>query len=249
MSFMNKIFLMGLVVLLLTACEDKEKQPASENKINQAEEKSEPKEEKHKYSEDFDIEVEKSPVDYNKNGNDDYKDFLIGAKKDAQNHPRYDSSYINGGYPDENSGVCTDVIWRAFREAGYSLKDMVDTDIKNNMKDYPRVSSPDPNIDFRRVKNLHVFFKKYAVSLSTDINDIEQWMPGDIVFFRGDWHIGIISDYRNEKGVAFVIHNMGQSEREEDFLSLFDLLGKNEPSGHYRFDASKVEEILLPWAD
>lgn len=31
-----------------------------------------------------------------------------------------------GGYPPDNIGVCIDVVWRAFANAGYSLKDMVD---------------------------------------------------------------------------------------------------------------------------
>ena len=36
--------------------------------------------------------------------------------------------------PPDTEGVCTDVIWRAFKNAGYSLKDMVDEDIKNNFR-------------------------------------------------------------------------------------------------------------------
>ncbi|MDI6706676.1 MAG: DUF1287 domain-containing protein [Bacillota bacterium] len=41
------------------------------------------------------------------------------------------------------------MIWRAFQNVGYSLKDMVDEDIENNLSAYPRVDgTPDPNIDF-----------------------------------------------------------------------------------------------------
>ena len=44
------------------------------------------------------------------------------------------------------------------------------------------------NIDFRRVKNLKIYFEHTAISLTTDVNDIEQWQGGDIVVFKN--HIG-----------------------------------------------------------
>ena len=85
---------------------------------------------------------------------------------------------MRGGYPPDNEGVCSDVIWRAFENAGYNLKEMIDEDIKNNLDDYPRVNgTPDTNIDFRRVPNLKVFFEKYAMKLTEDINIIEEWQP------------------------------------------------------------------------
>ena len=42
----------------------------------------------------------------------------------------------------------------------------------------------DKNIDFRRVKNLKVYFDNNAISLTTDINEIEEWQGGDIVVFK-----------------------------------------------------------------
>lgn len=93
------------------------------------------------YTDDFDIETLKSQTDYDNDGIDDYTDILQGAKIDAKNKPKYKSAYYAGGYPPENEGVCTDVIWRALKNAGYLLKDMVDEDIKNNIKEYPRVAS------------------------------------------------------------------------------------------------------------
>ena len=117
-----------------------------------------------------------------------------------------------------------------------SLKDMVDKDIKENTDKYPRVAGkPDPNIDFRRVPNLKVYFERNHIVLTTDLSKIEQWQPGDIVIF-GSKHIGIISDKRNEKGIPYLIHNGGQPIREEDFLETYD---KYEPiSGHYRLKES-----------
>lgn len=185
-------------------------------------------------AEDFGIERVTSPTDCNQNGVDDYTDILLGARQDARRHPRYHSAYYAGGYPPEDEGVCTDVVWRAFAHAGYSLKDLVDADIAANIGEYPRVEGrPDPNIDFRRVKNLKVYFERNATALTNDPSDISQWQPGDIVIF-GESHIGIISDKRNRDGVPYLIHNAGQLKREEDVLQSYH---RQTPiSGHYRFE-------------
>ncbi|MBR3909469.1 MAG: DUF1287 domain-containing protein [Clostridia bacterium] len=191
---------------------------------------------------DFGIETVKSSVDFNQNGVDDYTDILLGARKDAQNHPKYDGKYIDGGYPPDNIGVCTDVVWRGFKNAGYSLKDMVDRDIENRREAYSRIDKPDTNIDFRRVKNLNIFFKEYAISLTTDITQIAEWQPGDIVIFNNQAHIGIVSDKRNRDGMPYIIHNGGQPNREEDYLT------RSTVVAHYRFDASKIDSgVLAAW--
>lgn len=191
---------------------------------------------------DFSIEILKSDVDFNNNGVDDYTDFLLGAKKDAKNKPKYKSKYYSGGYPLDNEGVCTDVIWRAFKEAGYSLKDMVDKDIEKNPDDY-KIKVIDKNIDFRRVVNLRVFFDKYATVLTNDIFDIDEWMPGDIVIFGNNKHIGIVSDYRNKNEIAYIIHNGGQPVREEDYLP------RAKVTKHYRFDTTKIDKDILAGFD
>lgn len=195
------------------------------------------------YAKDFDIQVLQSTKDLNENGTDDYTDILIGAKTDAQNRPVYDGRYYGGGgYPPKNIGVCTDVVWRAFKNAGYCLRDMVDNDIKNRPDSYGEITVRDRNIDFRRVGNLRVFFEEYAEKLTLDINKIEEWQPGDIVIFGNDRHIGIVSDKRNRKGIAYIIHNGGQPKREEDYLKRGDV------TGHYRFDASQINDnIIVLW--
>ncbi len=190
---------------------------------------------------DFNIKTIYSSTDFNKDKIDDYTAFVLGARKDAENKPTYISKYYENGYPPDNEGVCTDVIWRAFKFAGYSLKDMVDNDIKNFPEDYPDIINRDANIDFRRVANLKIYFNKYAENLTTNIEEIENWQPGDIVIFK-DKHIGIISDRRNKKGQPYVIHNNGQLNREEDYLT------NSEVTGHYRFDASKIpDNLLIKW--
>lgn len=136
-------------------------------------------------------------------------------------------------------GVCSDVVWRAFKNAGYDLKDMVDSDIKKNPDKYTNVKKPDSNIDFRRVKNLKVFFENNALKLTTDKTKIKEWQPGDIVIFGNASHIGIISDKRDYKGYTYVLHHNTNGDFEEDYLS------HATPTGHYRFDASKLEKSNL----
>ena len=197
-------------------------------------------------AEDFNITTIISEVDANANGVDDYTDILLGARMDAENHPTYDGRYWDTGYPPDDIGVCTDVIWRAFKNAGYNLRAMVDNDILiSNEEDY-HIDYPDSNIDFRRVGNLQVFFSKYAQSLTLDIYDISEWQPGDIVVFNGK-HIGIISDRRNRDGIPYVIHNSGQPLREEDVL---EKRAKIDPiSGHFRWNALELEDIVVYWEE
>ena len=183
-------------------------------------------------AEDFNISTILSKTDYDNDGIDDYTDILQGAKIEAENKPKYKSAYYAGGYPPDDEGVCTDVIWRALKNAGYSLKDMVDEDIKNNLDKYPRVEGkPDPNIDFRRVPNLKVYFERNHIVLTNDLTKIEEWQPGDIVVF-GSKHIGIISDKRNKKGIPYLLHNGGQPIREEDILEAYNIY--DPITGHYR---------------
>ncbi len=192
--------------------------------------------------EDFGIETVYSSVDYNNNGVDDYTDILLGARADAENRPKYDGRYQQTGYPPDDIGVCTDVVWRAFKNAGYSLRYMVDRDIMLYPQDYPRVDKRDDKIDFRRVVNLRVFFDKYAVQLTTDTTDIGRWQGGDIVIFKDNKHIGIVSDKRTKEGKCYIIHNGGQPVREEDYLK------RGEVLKHYRFDASMIsDDVLVEW--
>ena len=97
------------------------------------------------------------------------------------------------------------------------------------IRDRYDIDAVDKNIDFRRVKNLKVYFDNNAISLTTEINEIEEWQGGDIVVFKK--HIGIISDKRNRKGICFVIHhaNPYQIYYEEDILE-----HRDDIIGHYR---------------
>lgn len=80
--------------------------------------------------------------------------------------------------------------------------DILQEDIRTNPNDY-NIDEPDANIDFGRVANLKVYFAYSAVSLTTDISEIEDWQGGDIVIFEN--HIGIVSDRRNEKMYCYCV--------------------------------------------
>ena len=159
------------------------------------------------------VEVEEEPIILSK-----LERLILGARKDALAMPAYVNAYYAGGYPPENEGTCTDLVWRAFMEADIVLKDLVDEDIKTNRERYKHIAYRDPNIDFRRVQNLAIFFENNAEILTTDVYDTQAWQAGDIVVFGNYEHIGIVSDIRNANDSPYLIHNNDQPVREEDRL-------------------------------
>ena len=176
----------------------------------------------------FNIKTYTSSVDKNNNGIDDQTDILNNVREYIATNPKYKSKYYATGYPDDEYGVCTDVVAFGLKGAGYDLMELVNEDIKNNRNNY-NIDAIDKNIDFRRVQNLKVYFENNAISLTTDIYDIESWQGGDIVIFQN--HIGIVSNNRNKNGVAFIIHhaNPFQKYYEEDILK-----SRDDIIGHYR---------------
>lgn len=178
---------------------------------------------------DFGIETYQSSVDRDQDSIDDQTDILNNAKEYIATKPKYKSRYYEEtGYPTDGCGVCTDVVAFALRDAGYDLRELVNQDIIENGTDYD-IKDADKNIDFRRVRNLLVYFEHHAISLTTDLTEIEQWQGGDIVIMKG--HIGIASNKRNKKGIPFLIHhaNLFQISYEEDVLgTLYHVIG------HYR---------------
>ena len=169
---------------------------------------------------DFNIITYKSKIDKDNDGIDDQTDILINAREYISTKPKYKSKYYSSGYPDDEYGVCTDVVAFALKDAGYDLRELVNNHVKEN-RDLYDIDVIDKNIDFRRVPNLKVYFERNQISLTTDLSKIEEWQPGDIVIF-GTSHIGIISDKRNKKGIPYLIHNGGQPLREEDILELYN---------------------------
>lgn len=177
---------------------------------------------------DFNITAYTSSFDRDSDGIDDQTDILNNARAYVSTNPKYKSKYYNSGYPDDEYGVCTDVVGFALKDAGYDLQLLVSQDIKQRPDAYS-IDTPDANIDFRRVRNLLVYFSSNALSLTTDVTLYDQWHGGDIVIFNE--HIGIVSDNRNSDGIPFVIHHAYplQPDYEEDILETW-----GEILGHYR---------------
>jgi uncharacterized protein YijF (DUF1287 family) len=170
---------------------------------------------------------------------------------EVKNKTNYKSAYYSGWYPPKNEWVCTDVIWRAFKNAWYDLKSMIDNDIKNNLNNYKRVAwKPDKNIDFRRVPNLAVFLENNAIKLTNkiiiwDLKNLEKWQAWDIVIFWNYWnnkvknqtkrldHTAIISNKRNRDWVPYIIHNSAPVPKENDGLIYWNE-NISRIIGHYR---------------
>lgn len=176
----------------------------------------------------YQVKLYHSNNDQDNDGIDDQVDILENAIEYISTKPKYQSKYYSTGYSDDEYGVCTDVVAHALKNAGYDLMTLIQEDIQNHPSDYA-IDQPDINIDFRRVRNLKVYFDHTAQILTTDVKDIEDWQGGDIIVFRN--HIGIVSDRRNERGVPYVIHHDSpwQLAYEQDILEK-----RNDIVGHYR---------------
>lgn len=175
----------------------------------------------------FQITTYKSLVDKDEDGVDDQTDILQSAKEYLATNPKYKSKYYGTGYPDDEYGVCTDVVAFALLHSGYDIMTLLNEDVME-VRDAYDIDIVDKNIDFRRVNNLDTYFKRHMISLSTDLSNISDWQGGDIVVFDG--HIGIVSDKRNFKGIPFLLHNANpyQIRYEEDVLEKYTIIS------HYR---------------
>lgn len=168
------------------------------------------------------------------------KKLLESAAEQTKLTKNYDPAYVVIAYPNGDvpieKGVCTDVIIRAFRNAGIDLQKAVHEDMTKNFAVYPQkwgLKSPDTNIDHRRVPNLQTFFTRSGKSLIITQN-AEDYKPGDVVSWdldgKGLNHIGIVSNFWNESTKRYsVIHNIGGGTQAED--KLFDW----KVTGHFRY--------------
>lgn len=218
MNKKSKIFLILSVILSLTII--------TISIIN----KFKAKENKQYSNKDFNIEPYISTIDKDNDGIDDQTDILNNVKKYIETKPKYKSKYYSTGYPNDEYGVCTDVIAFGLKDAGYDLMELVNQDILKNQKQY-NIKEIDKNIDFRRVNNLDIYLKNNHITLTTDLSKIEEWQGGDIIVFKD--HIGIISDKRNKNGIPFLIHHANpiQKNYEENILEIY---GQDFIIGHYR---------------
>ncbi len=152
----------------------------------------------------------------------------------------YDDGYYAGGYPPDDIGVCTDVVWKAMEAVGVNVKDLVTEDIGNHFKAYDDIISvQDPNIDFRLVPQLERFMERNAQVLPTDVDDVLAWQPGDIVTFESS-HVAVVSRRCNMWGRPYIIQHGKDPAAEEDRIFASDGM---EISGHFRWNLASGKKI------
>jgi len=142
----------------------------------------------------------------------------------------YDGAYRRLAYPGGDvpvrTGVCTDVVIRAYRAAfGFDFQSGVHEDMRAAFSAYPDrwgLSAPDPNTDHRRVPNLETFLARQGAERPP-----EGWQAGDLFTGRltgtGLPHIAIVSSRVSPaSGRALMIHNIGRGTEEGDAWPLFE---------------------------
>lgn len=149
----------------------------------------------------------------------------------------YTPDYISIKYPNGDvpakTGVCTDVVIRAYRKLGIDLQKEVHEEMMKNFSLYPNLKKwgmkkTDTNIDHRRVPNLEVFFARKGEKLAvTDkasdykTGELVTWMINDKLP-----HIGIITNKKSPDGKRFmIVHNVGSGQVLEDCLFSWKIVG------------------------
>lgn len=173
------------------------------------------------------------------NSSPQLKQMLDGAIAQAGVTTGYNPAYVALDYPGgdvpENTGVCSDVVVRAFRKAGIDLQKEIHEDIKAARSEYPKkwgAIPPDRNIDHRRVLNLMTYFRRQGKLLPIS-SGAADYKPGDIVAWEltnGIDHIGIVTNMLSDSEDRYlIVHNIGAGTRIEDVLFAWSI------TGHYRF--------------
>lgn len=173
------------------------------------------------------------------NASPQLKKFIDAAVAQAGVTTGYDPSYVRLDYPGgdvpKETGVCSDVIIRAFRGVGTDLQKEIHEDMTRAFAEYPKkwgLTHPDSNIDHRRVPNLRTYLtrKSKSVAVTDNAND---YHPGDLVTWDlggGVDHIGIVTDMLSSPTAnqCLIVHNIGAGTRVQDVLFNWKI------TGHYR---------------
>lgn len=133
----------------------------------------------------------------------------------------YDGAYVALAYPGgdvpRESGVCIDVIIRAYRDAfDFDFQQHVHQDMAANFSAYPKrwgLTRTDRNIDHRRVPNVETWLERHGHELPASA-----WQPGDLLTCRVGGtlpHIGILSSRKDRQGRWKAIHNIGLGTLED----------------------------------
>jgi uncharacterized protein YijF (DUF1287 family) len=167
------------------------------------------------------------------------KAIIDGAVDQVGKTTSYDPSYQKLDYPNGDvpieTGVCSDVIIRAFRKANVDLQKDVHEDMQANFSAYPTrwgLKGPDSNIDHRRVPNLETYFARKGKSQGI-ANRSDDFQPGDLVTWdmgTGQDHIGMVVNVWFKPSQHYlIVHNIGAGTRMEDVLFAWKI------TGHYRY--------------
>jgi uncharacterized protein len=173
------------------------------------------------------------------NSSPNLKQLIEGAISQVGITTSYDPSYQKLQYPNGDvpieTGVCSDVIVRAFRKAGTDLQKEVHEDMKGNFSAYPTkwgLRGTDANIDHRRVPNLQAYFARKGKQVATTGN-ADTFMPGDVVTWDlggGVDHVGLVVNVWFKPSQRYlIVHNIGAGTRMEDVLFAWKI------TGHYRY--------------
>jgi uncharacterized protein YijF (DUF1287 family) len=173
------------------------------------------------------------------NASPQLKQFLEAAIEQSRVTTGYDPSWVKIDYPNGDvpaeTGVCSDVVVRAFRKTGLDLQKEVHEDMTRAWAEYPRkwgAKGTDSNIDHRRVLNLMTWLNRQGKSLPVT-QDRADYLPGDVVAWdlsEGLEHIGILTNLSSESDQHYlVVHNIGVGARIEDVLLAWKIVG------HYRY--------------
>ncbi len=165
---------------------------------------------------------------------------IAAAEAQVGQTVEYDGAYVGLKYPMGDiplrTGVCSDVVVRAYRDAfGVDLQKEIHEDMKSAFNKYPGIwglKRPDKNIDHRRVPNMERFFARKNARLDIGTSGAD-FLPGDLVSQRlpGNLpHIAVVSHYASRDGKRpLIIHNIGAGTQIEDRLFEFKIVG------HFRY--------------
>jgi len=161
----------------------------------------------------------------------------------------YDPRYVRIPYPNgdvpRSTGVCADVVVRAYRDAlALDLQKLLHEDMTRDFAAYPRtwgMQHPDANIDHRRVLNLEAFWRRAHSELwratgATAGNAFPSPLAvGDILTWRLDArmpHIGVV--VADSLLSTRIVHNWGNGAEESSLLTF----APHRAIGHYRWLAA-----------
>lgn len=167
------------------------------------------------------------------------KQFLAAAIEQSKITTGYDPAWVKIDYPNGDvppeTGVCSDVVVRAFRKAGIDLQKEVHEDMQRAWAEYPKrwgARGTDTNIDHRRVLNLMTYLARQRKSLPVTDNPAN-YLPGDVVAWElseGIEHIGVLTNLSSNTTKNYlIVHNIGAGARVEDVLRSWKIIG------HYRY--------------